>query len=323
MRVLVVCSGNAVQGISPLVKAQIDSLIQIGTETAVFAIDKPGFSGYIKAISSLRKRIKISKPDIIHAHYGLSGLVVFLSFTGCKVVISFMGDDLIGSVGKDQRYTLFSKVLVLINKTLAKRYYDYSITKSGELDKIISKTKNKTILPNGVNLNVFYPYDIDICRDRLGIDKDEKIVLFAADPSRPEKNYALAVTALTLLNNNKIRIIPVFSEEHIRLHYYYNAADVLLLTSIHEGSPNVIKEAMACCCPIVTTNVGDVKEILGTTAGCYIAESSSQSVAEYLLKAIEFRKTNLFTEGRDRLVDLNLDSESVAKKLVGIYRKVI
>jgi glycosyltransferase involved in cell wall biosynthesis len=249
--------------------------------------------------------------------------MVFLSFTSCRVVISFMGDDLIGSVGNDKNYTFFSKILVQINKKLAESYYDFSITKSKQLDRIISKTKNKKIVPNGVNLNVFYPYDRGICRDRLGIDRDENIVLFASDPARPEKNFSLASDAVLLVNNKETRLITVYSEEQSTLNYYYNATDVLLLTSVHEGSPNVIKEAMACGCPIVTTDVGDVKEIIGRTNGCFISDLCPKSLARNLISAIKFRRDVGFTPGRERLLDLKLDSTSVAERLVSIYKSVI
>lgn len=322
MKVLAVCSGNAARGISPLVKAQVDTLILQGITIDVFSIDEPGFLGYISSIPRLRKRAREYKADIIHAHYGLSGLVTFLSFTGCKVIISFMGDDLIGSVGNHKNYTIFSKILVLLNKLLAKFYYDFSIVKSKELNKIISKVKNKEILPNGVNLKIFYPQDMNICREYLGIDKNEKVVLFASDPERPEKNFSLSQTAIYLSDINNIKILPVYSEEQSELCYYYNAADVLLLTSLHEGSPNVIKEAMACCCPIVATNVGDVAEVLKDTSGCYITEFNPRSVVQNLNMAIEFRRLKGITNGREKIKEMNLDSVTVASKLAGIYNKI-
>ena len=107
------------------------------------------------------------------------------------------------------------------------------------------------------------------------------------------------------------------------MSYYYSAADVVLLTSVTEGSPNVIKEAMACNCPIVSTDVGDVREVLGNTEGCYISGLDPVEVAEKTKKALEFSYTKGRTKGRQRIIELGLDSESIAKKIVEVYKKAL
>lgn len=104
---------------------------------------------------------------------------------------------------------------------------------------------------------------------------------------------------------------------------YYNASDVLLFTSHREGSLNVIKEAMSCNLPIVSTNVGDVEWILGSTEGCYIFSFEVSDVVEKIKKAILFTSKNNRTSGRERIINLELDSESVAEKIISIYRGLI
>jgi teichuronic acid biosynthesis glycosyltransferase TuaC len=71
-----------------------------------------------------------------------------------------------------------------------------------------------------------------------------------------------------------------------------NAADLLLLTSLTEGSPQVIKEAMACNCPIVATDVGDIREIIGYTDGCYITTFKPSDVAVKIQAAFLLGKKN-------------------------------
>ena len=95
------------------------------------------------------------------------------------------------------------------------------------------------------------------------------------------------------------------------------------MTSFSEGSPNVIKEAMACNCPIVSTDVGDVREVFGETEGCYISCPDSFKVAEEIKKALEFANTKRRTNGRQRIIDLGLDSESVAGRIVEVYKNVL
>ena len=104
---------------------------------------------------------------------------------------------------------------------------------------------------------------------------------------------------------------------------YYNAADLLLLTSKHEGSPNIIKEAMACNCPVVSTDVGDVRWVIGNTKGCYITSSNPVGVAQKVMLALEFSEKNSRTKGRERIMELGLDSDTIAAKIIAVYKKVL
>jgi glycosyltransferase involved in cell wall biosynthesis len=104
---------------------------------------------------------------------------------------------------------------------------------------------------------------------------------------------------------------------------YYNAVDVILLTSLHEGSPNVVKEAMACNCPVVSTDVGDVRWLFGDTPGYFITSFDYKDVVEKIKLAINFREKYYQTKGRERIIDLGLDSGTVAGRIIDVYRQVL
>ena len=114
------------------------------------------------------------------------------------------------------------------------------------------------------------------------------IIIFVSDPGRVEKNFRLAEEAIRMVNNPEIELYTVHNKNQTELVNFYNAADLLVLPSYHEGSPNVIKEAMACNCPIVSTDVGDVKWVIGETEGCYIASFEPENFAEKVKLALEF-----------------------------------
>src|SRR4030042_595614 len=101
--------------------------------------------------------------------------------------------------------------------------------------------------------------------------------------------------------------------------HYLNAADVLVLTSFKEGSPNVIKEAMACNCPIVSTDVGDVRELIENLKGCFITSFDPTDVANKIILALDFRDKYRYTTGRDRILSMGLDSKSIAEKMAKVY----
>ena len=157
----------------------------------------------------------------------------------------------------------------------------------------------------------------------LNIFKADQVIFFAAKPTRPEKNFALAQQAYKLLNNENTRLHVLNDVSPELIPIWMNASDIVLLTSQWEGSPNVIKEAMACNRPIVATNVGDIKWLIGETDGCYLTSFDPNDVAEKLNLALGFSAIHSITNGRERILKLGLVSDAVAKKIIKIYSTIL
>lgn len=322
LKVLFVCAGSKTRGICPIVSAQGDSLQEAGIDVDYFTIGGNGFHAYLKAIFRLRNYLKTVKYDIIHAHYGLSAVIALLSSGETPLVVSFMGDDLLGSNSINGRVTMWSRVLIKLNIFFARYFYDFVIVKSDEmLERLHPKTRSE-VIPNGVNLNVFYPMNRLDAISKTGFHKYESNFLFVSDITRPEKNYNLALKSVRLVNPNaKIHVLK--NKKPSELCIYFNAADALLITSYHEGSPNVVKEAMACNCPVVSTDVGDVKMLSTGVRGHFITSYNPKDISENLISALNFRSVIGETMGRHRIMELKLDSTTIAKRIAGIYHKCI
>jgi teichuronic acid biosynthesis glycosyltransferase TuaC len=321
MNVLFVCSGNGSGGISPIVRAQGESLRREGIGLEIFPIAGHGFAGYCRAIWRLRRHLRQKRHDILHAHYGLSAIAALLARRGERIVVSFMGDDLLGSRGPDGRRTLAGRLMARINVFLAGHCYDHVVVKSDEMLGKIKRGK-RSVIPNGVDLGNFRSGSRKEARARLAIPDDRKVLLFIGDPNRAEKNFALSETALGKIGDAKAELLAVSDKPQEELADYYNAADLLLLTSFHEGSPNAVKEAMACNCPVVSTDVGDVRWVLGTTEGCFIADFDAEDIAAKIRLALDFAVNRGRTDGRKRLVELGLDSVATARKVAEVYGQV-
>ncbi|MFH0894553.1 MAG: glycosyltransferase family 4 protein [Bacteroidota bacterium] len=322
MNVLFVSSGNALYGISPLVENQGKSLIDHGHVIEFFTVKGKGINGYFNALFSLRRYLKGKSFDIVHAHYGLSGIIALLASKNLPIVVSFMGDDLIGSNRKDGKISEFSILLTRINRFMAYRFYSYSIVKSTQMLKKLN-VKNAGVIPNGVNLKHFYPEDKAISRKELGLSPTDIIIIFVSNPGRPEKNYSMAEEAVKSLNAENVRLIPVYNKTHNEIRTWLNASDLVVLSSYHEGSPNVVKEAMACNCPLVSTDVGDVKFVFGNTAGCFLSAINTNDFAQQIKKAIHFSSSVGKTSGRQRILELKIDSESIAGRITKVYNNVL
>lgn len=324
IKVLFIASGGKANVAGPIIQNQADSLKNKQIDLSIFLIKGRGFSGYLKAIFLLRKKLKKEKSDLIHAHYALCGFVGLMSKRRTKLVVSFMGDDLIGSCKPDGSIIFISQLFVRLNFFLIRFIYDHSIVKcEGMIPKSFFHRKNISIIPNGINIKSFNPVLKADALEKLNWDIGFKHIIFAANPQRAEKNYRLSSEAVNLLNDKSIILHTVYNVSNSDMIYYYNAADLLLMTSFHEGSPNVVKEAMACNCPVVSTDVGDLKWLFGNIPGYFITTYDTVDIAEKIKLALEFRQKHVQTNGREQIINLGLDSDTVSEKITEVYKKVL
>lgn len=306
MRVLFVCSGNfsgEFEHAQPFVHEQMQSLHSLGIFCNKYLVKGKGIWGYLKSAWYLRKVLHKESYDIIHAVYGLSALPAILQYP-VKVVTTLIGSDL---HGKHKKLSL-----------LAAGLSAHAIYVSSALLPHNKKPDHNTIIPFGVDLSVFKPLDKELCRNQLSIGKSDIVILFAASKERTVKNYPLAAEAILLLPF-KVKLIELgkaYSREE--LNVIFNASDLLLMTSYSEGSPQVIKEAMACNLPIVSTHVGDVKEIIAGTAGCYITTYSPEGVADKISMVLADGKR---TNGREHIQ--HLDNKLIAARVIEVYEQVL
>lgn len=302
MKVLFVSSGKS-GNVGCVVKNQGESLKCRGINVDYFLI-KPGFLGYLTAIHKLRIRFNIGQYDLVHAHYSLCGFAAGLA--GCKpLVVSLMGSDIYTSG--------FSRALI---RFFIRYKWAETIVKTRQMKDLI-EINGVHVIPNGVDIERFKPIPKEIARQHIGYKSDRKLIIFIAVKGRLEKNLDLAMDAIRHLDDNTIDFKHIYDVPNWDIPDYLNAADLLLLTSIREGSVNVVKEALACNCPIVSTDVGDVRWVTGNTDGCFITSFEVKDVAQKIKAAIEYGKR---TEGRQRIAYLGLDSVTAAKRLTDVYR---
>lgn len=322
LKVLFVCAGNNEAEISPIITAQGQSLRKWGVDVKYFPIGGKGFMAYFKSIHRLRKLLRHNSFALVHAHYGLSAIVARSACGKTPLVISFMGDDLLGSNKLNGKVTGLSRCFSRLNIFLARHFYDYIIVKSGEmLDKLCNNTRAK-VIPNGVDIDVFHPTDRDEAIRNAGFEKKEGNFLFVGDPSRPEKNYSLALKSVRIAGNN-LDLHVIRNKKPSELCSYYNAADAVVITSFHEGSPNIVKEAMACNCPLVSTEIGDVSMLSEGVTGHFLVTFDPDAVASGMISALKFRSERGETTGRHRIIELKLDSSSVAEQIISIYKELL
>ena len=141
MRVLIVCSYKPQfqDGVAPFVREQTEALRAQGCECEYYHIKGKGMVGYLREVPKLRKKIREWKPDVVHAHFGLSCLVANLATRRVPVVSTYHGSDI--NVKSVRRFSKIAMRLSAWNIFVSKRNVD-----------IAKPTKHWSLIPCGVNL---------------------------------------------------------------------------------------------------------------------------------------------------------------------------
>jgi glycosyltransferase involved in cell wall biosynthesis len=299
------------------VRSQIESLRRLGVAVDVHVIDGwRGASSYARALRELPGLERRARPDLVHAHYGLSGVAALR--VAAPLVVSFCGDDVFGTTGHNGRITRRSLALARVSRIAARRA-DAVIVKSEEMRLRLAPT-DAEVIPNGVDLDAFSPLPIDDARHRLGWSESDSILLFASDPDEPVKNWPFASEVARRLRSRgrQVRLEPFWGRPQHELVAAMSAADVLIFPSLHEGSPNVVKEAMSVALPVVAAPVGDCAERLD---GCSPGAVVPHDIGEFVEAVERVLDAGGRSNGRERIASLSL--ESVARRVLGVYERAL
>lgn len=247
-------------------------------------------------------RHALGQYDLLHANYGLTAPFA-LAQPFLPVVVSLWGSDLLGKYGTVSKLCARRADAVIVMSAHMAREY------GGEC----------VVIPHGVDRDVFSPRPRHAARADLGWRHDAKHVLFPYSPSREVKDYPRArrvVEGARERLDAPVELQVVSDVPHERVATYMNAADVLLLTSKHEGSPNSVKEALACDLPVVSTDVGDVRERLEGVSPSFVCTTDGELV-DALVTVLE---REVRSNGREKAREISL--ERMADRLCDVYASV-
>lgn len=299
----------------PFVTEQGESLRAAGCEVNYYLVR----GNYVKAVGALKKKIREFKPDIVHAHFGLSAITAELQ-SHVPVVTTFHNGETL-----DWRVNFLSSLFSLRAKHViyvAQHVRDLSYFKA----------KNYSIIPCGVPMDQCVVMDKVEARKQLNWDANKKYILFGGAFDNMRKNYPLLRDAVERIGGD-IEIVEMKGLSRAECVMRMCAVDLFALPSHSEGSPQALKEAMACNCPCLATDIADVKYLFGSEPGHWILrnprkaherweadEKSLDEIVELLREALAYEKR---TNGRERILELGLSNEQVAQKLVHIYNQIL
>lgn len=303
------------------------SLRDKGHDIITYSIDDAKtVQGIIKNICYLHRRIKEQEINIAHALFGsTTGLVVLLASCGTKAknMITYGGSDLIEAPARGFGGRIKSRLANALSRFCARKIERIIIVSENLRHYLPCEDRDKAIvLPHGVDLHQFAPYGQRESRQVLELKEDAVYVLFNSGPSESAKIVKDVTLAKECIKNLRQKfknasLLEIGSVPHDNVNYFMNAADVLLVTSRYEGSPNIVKEAMACNLPVVSVEVGDVMERLKNVRPGKIVARDPVAIAAALEEVIREKKRS---NGREELLRQGLGLNSIADRLIAIYR---
>ncbi|HKC82676.1 MAG TPA: glycosyltransferase family 4 protein, partial [bacterium] len=306
-------------GTATFISRQVDFLRAAGVDVDVFRFRGVGNPlRYASAWLGVQRRLRRQRYDLVHAQFGQSGLLALPK--RLPLVVTFRGDDLEGVLNKTTgRLTAHGRLLPLLSRVVA-RQADATIIVSAHMKAFLPLQARPHVIPSGLDLERFRLIPQAEARRHLGLPAEGRLVLFVGSPTSSRKRYDLARRAVDIVKRSRpVELVLGWAVPHERIPYYMNACDALVFTSRQEGSPNVVKEALACNLPVVSVAIGDVPERLRNLAGCEVsADDRPETIAAGLVRTLGRGQR---IAGRERM--LQLDEHVITERVIGVYRSVL
>lgn len=308
MKILLICSHRYfapyTDYVAPFIYEQMQGLKQLGCDFRICFVQGGGLKSYWQAWKNLRKMIDEYKPDLVHAHYGLCCFIANMQ-SKVPVVSTYHGSDI-----NDVKVRFLSKIAIHFSKM--------NVFVSQKLRSIVGNPARSLVIPCGVDTKRFHPMDKLECREKLRMQKDKIYILFSKEFADKVKNYPLAKAAVDQSGHNA-ELLEFYGYTREQVPLLYNAVDCGLLTSFTEGSPQFVKEAIACGCPVVSTDVGDAAEVIDGVKNSFISSYEVEDVVAKIKQSINIGHLKATTLDA-KYIDVNI-IQSIYKIYTDICNK--
>ena len=324
--VYMLTSGKMIDGVptfSPFVRVQSRFLRELGLSVTVGIVDdRTSILGVLRNFNRIRQEIADLRPTVVHVQYGSMISIIGAYARGdAKLVITFIGSDLLGSHNNGIVWAFRDFMARRLGLFAAHQATAINVVSENLYAALPPGLRHKAfIMPNGIDVTRFAPMDKSECREKLGWPADAQIVLFnASTPGNQRvKNAPLANAAIDVARKTfpGVRLHAISNVSHDQVPLLMNAADCLLVTSLSEGSPNFVQEAMACNLPVVSVPCGDIIERIKYTFPGAVCPYHPLFLGEALVQVLRSpRRSN----GREQLEAQDLNGTKIAEKLSRLY----
>ena len=261
--------------------------------------------------------------NLVHAQYG-SGCGLAVANLPSPKVISLRGSDWHGCSAGTFRDLLWGSVSRRCTRAALQNYEKVIAVSERMKREILAWNSNLSVevLPGGVDLDRFRQIDREEARAQLGCDGDRSPwVLFSTVQSNNSvKRERLAEEAFNLLRSRlpsaQFKVMTGLPRSEVPL--MINASNVILLTSTHEGWPNIIKEGLACNVPFVSTDVSDLSTVAAAEECCRVVKDDPVLLARALQDVIDKPRPECLRRHAEPM-----EMRKTVQKLIEIYSTIV
>lgn len=318
LRVLAVIPGDG-RGVCLIAaRRQVRSLKDRGIAIDTFFFDTHrSFAAFFRGCRELRHAVRARCPDIVHVHYGTITALACSLVVNKPLIATFRGSDLQPEPGIGWLRTRLS---IVCSQLAALRCTKMIAVSRALASRLWWRKQRIVVLPTGVDLRRFAPVNRQEARRRLDWHPNETVLLFNAGLAPQVKDLDLAQDAARRVSRAlSIRFEVMHGDvPPERVPLYMSAADCLLVTSRSEGSPDVVKEALACALPVVSVDVGDVRERLEGIRPSRIVSRNPDEIAEAVLAIL---RNPTRSNGPD--VAASFSEEHITGRLIELYQEAL
>ncbi len=305
------------------VKLQEEALRKAGIHVDVLHLDRTG-SGqriYLTAYPKIKKTLLTGKYDLLHVQFG--GVQAFLGALAAekRCIVTYHGTDLHGGSPQTIWESLSYFLGVICSRYAARRSGASIVVAEHLLRYLGSNVEYSCVIPTGVDYDRFFPTDKKKARNLIGLKTEKRYVLFNINNMDPVKRRDLAEKTMALLEKEipEAHLLTLSQVPFEKVPLFINASDVLLVTSDKEGSPNIVKEALACNLPVVSVDVGDVPDMIADVKNCSIVSREPEIIANALANIIN---SGADSDGREKRREI-IDNVKVCQRIIEVYKTVM
>ena len=290
------------------VRELVEGVRGLGVEVEVLAFDGRRRSrNYGHAALRLRRSVRGGTFDLVHAHYGLTGMAALAQWK-VPTVVTFHGSDTGNPRVRWQAW---------VSWIVARRAVPVFVSRDGALRLGLP---DAAIIPAPVNTELFRPGAAAEARKALGWPVRGTYALLLGSKANPDKGGVLFDAAVGQVRHDVPDLTAVSLEGFTRAQVVdvMNAVDVTVMTSVFEGSPVSAKEALACLTPVVSVPVGDMTELLAGLPGCAVVPRDPARLADAVLAALAHGPDSALRERAE-----HFSRSRIAEQTVSLYRRVL
>lgn len=298
-------------------------LCELGINVRIFFLERQRYGQfiYLNAVRKIETAFNKNECNLVHVQFGGIQALQAVRAVGRRTIITFHGTDLHGG----NPLNLPDKVSCWLGRYASRwaaRRAGWNIIVAEHLGQhLVGVTERIDVIPTGVDYNIFYPRSISESKRLLSLDDSTHYILFCDANRNPVKRADLARSVVQLVQTGRpnTKFLELNRVPHRDVPLYLNASDCVLITSEKEGSPNIVKEAIACNVPVVSVAVGDIPERLNGIENCFVTSTRPSDLAQAVDNILE---KNERANGRE-MKRAEIENMAVCQKVMLIYENVL